>query len=113
MIQRGEVWWAALPQPIASEPGFRRPIAVIQSQAFNRSRIQTVIGVVLTSNLRLEDAPGNVRIPQKSSGLPRDSVANVSQIISVDRTFLVERAGRLQEGMMTRIGEGLRLVLGL
>jgi len=112
-MERGEVWWAQLPDPIASEPGFRRPVVVIQSNAFNRSRIRTIIAIVLTSNLRLAEAPGNVFIPASESGLPKDSVANVSQVITMDRTFLTEKCSRLPSQLMKSIDEGLRLVLSL
>ena len=88
---RGAIWWAELPDPLASEPGYRRPVLIIQSNAFNQSRIHTVIAVVITANLRLADAPGNVRLVASETGLPKDSVANVSQIITVDKTFLVEK----------------------
>ena len=98
---------------MGSEPGYRRPVLVVQSDAFNRSRIQTVVTVVLTSNLRLVEAPGNVLVPAMTSGLPKDSVANVSQIITVDRTFLVELVGRLRGRLLSSIEDGLRLVLGL
>ena len=112
-MERGEIWWAELPDPTASEPGFRRPVVVVQSNAFNRSRILTVIAVVLTSNLRLAEAPGNVLVPASDSGLPKDSVANVSQVITVDRTFLTERCGRLPMHLVKSIDDGLRLVLSL
>jgi mRNA interferase MazF len=112
-MERGEVWWARLPDPSASEPGYRRPVVIIQSDSFNRSRIRTVIAVVLTSNLRLAEAPGNLLIPSSQSGLPRDSVANVSQVITVDRDFLTEKAGCLQSKALRSIEEGLRLVLDL
>ncbi|MGH9888233.1 MAG: type II toxin-antitoxin system PemK/MazF family toxin [bacterium] len=111
VVRRGEVWWADLEEPRGSAPGFRRPLVVIQSDAFNESRIQTVIAVVVTSNLRLVDAPGNVFLPAKASGLPKDSVANVSQIVTVDREVLSERAASLDAGTMTAISRGLRLVL--
>ena len=110
-MERGEVWWAQLPDPSASEPGFRRPVVIIQSDSFNRSRIRTIIAVVLTSNLRLAEAPGNLWIPASASGLPRDSVANVSQVITVDRGLLTEKVGRLQSKALRSIEEGLRLVL--
>ena len=113
MIERGEVWWASLPDPRGAEPGFRRPLLVVQSDAFNRSRIQTVVAVVLTSNLRLVQAPGNVLVPKKVSGLPRDSVANVSQLITVDRDFLTERVGKLSGHQMREANAGLRLILAL
>ena len=94
VIERGQIWWADLNEPSGSEPGFRRPIVIMQSDAFNRSRLQTVVGVVLTSNLRLVEAPGNVLVPAKTAGLAKDAVANVSQIITIDRDFLSEpRAG--------------------
>jgi mRNA interferase MazF len=112
-VERGTVWWAALPEPTASEPGFRRPVVVVQADAFNRSRLRTVIAVVLTSNLRLAEAPGNVFVPARESGLPKDSAANVSQVITVDRSFLEEYAGQLPPRRMAAIGAGLRLVLAL
>jgi mRNA interferase MazF len=112
-MERGEVWWAQLPDPSASEPGFRRPVVIVQSDSFNRSRLRTIIAVVLTSNLRLAEAPGNLLIPASESGLPRDSVANVSQVITVDRGFLTEKAGRLRSKALRSIAEGLRLVLDL
>lgn len=113
VVERGEVWWADLGKPDGSEPGYRRPIIIVQSDAFNQSRINTVIGVVLTTNLRLIDAPGNVVVPSKAAGLPQDSVANVSQVITVDRDFLLERAGRVRGQLLKNIETGLRLVLGL
>jgi mRNA interferase MazF len=112
-MERGTVWWAQLPEPIASEPGFRRPVIIIQSNAFNRSRIRTIIAVVLTSNLRLAEAPGNVLIPVTDSGLPKDSVANVSQIITLDRTLLTEKCGRMPSRIMKGVDDGIRLVLSL
>lgn len=113
MIERGDVWWAELAEPRRSEPGFRRPLVVVQVDVFNRSRIQSVVCVVLTSNMRLADAPGNVVIAKRDSGLPKDSVANVSQIVTVDRAVLTERTGRLPALVRERIDRGLRLVLGL
>ena len=112
-MERGDIWWAQLPDPVASEPGFRRPVVIIQSNAFNRSRIRTVIAAVVTSNLRLADAPGNVLLPASESGLPKDSVVNVSQVITVDREFLTEKCGRLSSRLMRSVDEGLRLVLSL
>lgn len=113
VIERGEVWWADLGEPDGSEPGYRRPVVVVQSDAFNRSRLRTVIAVVLMTNLRLVEAPGNVLIPAKASGLPKDSIANVSQLITLDRNFLLERAGRIRGRIMHDLESGLRLVLGL
>ena len=112
-MERGAVWWAELPDPVASEPGFRRPVVIIQSNAFNRSRIKTVIAVLLTSNLRLAEAPGNVLIAAADSGLPKDSVANVSQVILVDKGFLSRQAGKLPSRVMKALDDGLRLVLSL
>ena len=113
VVERGQVWWADLDAPGGSEPGFRRPVLIVQDDAFNRSRLQTVIAVVLTSNVRLVDAPGNVLIPAKAAGLPKDSVANVSQVITLDRDFLDEPAGKLRGPLLKSIENGLRLVLGL
>ena len=112
-MERGEVWWAQLPDPIASEPGFRRPVLIIQSNTFNRSRIRTIMAVVLTSNLHLAEAPGNVLIPASEAGLPKDSVANVSQVITIDRTFLTEKCGKLPSSLIRAVDEGLRLALSL
>jgi mRNA interferase MazF len=113
VIERGQIWWADLGEPSGSEPGLRRPVLVVQSDAFNRSRLRTVVAVVLTSNLRLVEAPGNVLVPAKTSGLPRDSVVNVSQIITVDRDFLSEPAGRVRGQLLKDVENGLRLVLAL
>lgn len=110
---RGEIWWADLQAPRGSEPGFRRPVLVIQANSFNRSRIQTVIVAVISSNLRLADAPGNVLVPAHASGLARDSVVNVSQLITLDRSLLTEPVGRISERVMSEVVAGLRLVLEL
>jgi mRNA interferase MazF len=113
VIQRGEIWWAELPEPTASEPGYRRPVLVIQSNDFNRSRIATAIVVVITSNLKLTGAPGNVFLPQKATGLSKDSVANVSQIITVDKSFLTEKIGDLPTYLLEQIEVGLCLIMEL
>ncbi|MBN1873567.1 MAG: type II toxin-antitoxin system PemK/MazF family toxin [Anaerolineae bacterium] len=113
VIQRGEIWWATLPEPIGSEPGYRRPIIVIQSNAFNHSQIATVVAVIVTSNIRLAQAPGNVLLPKRATGLPQESVANVSQVITVDKQFLTERIGKLPANLVEQIEAGLRLVLEL
>ena len=112
-IQRGEIWWADLPEPRRSEPGYRCPVLVIQSDAFNRSRIQTAIVAVITTNLDLADAPGNVLLPARSAGLRRDSVVNVSQLLTLDRGFLTEHAGTLPPRLQLAVDEGLRSVLQL
>ena len=113
MIRRGQIWWADLEDPAASEPGYRRPVLIVQSDDFNRSRIQTVIAAVLTSNLRLSEAPGNVHLSARETGLPKDSVANVSQIVTLDKDFLTRKAGRLNESAMQAVEDGIRLVLSL
>ena len=113
VIERGEVWWADLGEPDGSEPGYRRPVVIVQSDAFNRSRLRTVIAVVLMTNIRLVEAPGNVLLPAKATALPKDSVANVSQVITVDRDFLLERAGRIRGQLLQDVDKGLRLVLAL
>ena len=112
MIAQGEVWWADLGTPIGSEPGFRRPVVVIQGEAFNRSSLRTVICVALTSNLRWAEAPGNVRLSPRATGLPRESVVNVSQIVTLDRDELVERVGRLSAARLELILAGVDVVLG-
>jgi mRNA interferase MazF len=112
VIAQGDVCWADLPEPVGSGPGFRRPVLVVQGDAFNRSRIATVVCVPLTSNLRWADAPGNVLLPARSTGLGRDSVANVSQLLTLDRDALTERAGRISARQLTLIFVGIDLVLG-
>ena len=113
VMYRGEIWWATLPDPTGSEPGYRRPVIIIQDDAFNRSKIQTIIVVIITSNLELAQAPGNVFLPKKDTGLPRDSVANVSQVITIDKSFLTERITSLSLEIQEEIDNGLRLVLYL
>jgi mRNA interferase MazF len=112
-IQRGEIWWADLPEPRRSEPGYRRPVLVVQADSFNVSRIQTTIVAVITTNLELADAPGNVMLPARSAGLPRDSVVNVSQLLTLDRSFLAEHAATLPPRLQRSVDEGLRMVLQL
>ena len=113
VVLRGDVWWVDLGEPRGFTPAYRRPIAIVQADAFNRSAVRTVIGVSLTTNLRLLDAPGNVLIPARATGLSRDSVANVSQLATIDRADLINKAGRLSNDLMTALGRGLRLVLDL
>lgn len=112
MISQGEIWWAELPDPTGSGPGFRRPVAVVQGDALNRSRLATVVCVPLTSNLRWADAPGNVALPARATRLPKDSVANVSQIVALDRTLLTERVGKLARATLDLILSGVDVVLG-
>lgn len=113
VIERGEIWWVDLPEPTGSEPGFRRPVLVIQADGFNHSRIATFIVLVITSNLRLAEAPGNVLLPKKITGLGKDSIANVSQVITVDKVFVTEKAGFIPASQLREIENGLRMVLGL
>ena len=112
MISQGDVRWASLADPVGSGPGFRRPVAVVQGDAFNASRIATTVVVPLTSNLRLAAAPGNVLLPAERTGLPKDSVANVSQIVSIDRGVLSDRTGQLTADDMQLVLAGIDLVLG-
>ena len=112
MISQGEIWWADLPSPARSEPGFRRPVVVVQGDAVNRSRIATVVCVRLTSNLKWADAPGNVRLAARSTGLRKDSVANVSQITALDRTFLTERVGKISAAKVELLLSGIDVILG-
>ncbi len=111
MISQGEIWWAALAEPGGSEPGFRRPVLVVQGDPFNRSRIATIVCVVLTSNLARAAAPGNVELRARSTSLPKDSVANVSQIVTLDRSMLVERVGRVTKTELARVLRGIDVVL--
>ena len=112
-MRRGEIWWAELPEPNSSEPGFRRPVVVVQSDDFNRSVVATVVVVPCTTSLRLADAPGNVLLPRRASGLPRDSVANVSQLLAASKSALCERVGTLPASLLLEIDAGMRMVLTL
>lgn len=112
MIAQGETWWVDLPEPEGSEPGFRRPVVVVQSDPFNRSRIATVVCVPLTSNLRWATAPGNVRLTANVTGLPKDSVANISQVVTLDKSTFTDRIGRLPATRLQEVIAGFLLLLG-
>lgn len=112
VIARGDVWWADLPDPVGSGSGLRRPVVVVQGDAINNSRIATVVCVPLTSNLKWAQAPGNVALAPNTTGLPKDSVANVSQIVALDRALLTERAGRLTRAKLELILSGIDVTLG-
>ena len=112
-MQRGDVWWANLPDASGSGAAFRRPVLLVQADSFTRSRIATIIAVVITSNLRLAAAPGNVLLRTRESGLPKDSVINVSQIVTLDKTDLDELVGQVSISTLAEVDQGLRLVLDL
>jgi mRNA interferase MazF len=112
VISQGEIWWADLPPPAGSGPGFRRPVVVVQCDALNRSRIATIICVPLTSNLKWGLAPGNVPLSPRLTGLPKDSVANVSQIITVDKELLTTRVGKLPAAKLELLLSGINMILG-
>ena len=112
VISQGDVCWAELPEPAGSGPGFRRPVVIVQGDALNRSRLATAVCVPLTSNLRWADAPGNVLLTAGMTGLPKDSVANVSQVVALDRTLLEERTGRISRAKIDLLLTGLDIVLG-
>ncbi|NOY24981.1 MAG: type II toxin-antitoxin system PemK/MazF family toxin [Oligoflexia bacterium] len=112
MTTQGEVWWADLGEPRGSAPGYRRPVVVVQGEAFNRSAIATVMCVPITSNLKWSRAPGNVALKPRHSGLSKDSVANVSQVVTLDRFALVERVGKLPSAKLDLVLRGIDIVLG-
>ncbi len=112
MISQGDVWWADLGDPLGSEPGFQRPVIIVQGDSFNRSAIRTVVVVPLTSNLKWASAPGNVRLTARATGLERDGVANVSQIVTIDRSTLIDRVGRLTSARLDLVLAGIDTVLG-
>lgn len=112
MIEQAEIWWADLDEPLGSGPGFRRPVLVVQGNAFNRSRIATVVCVPLTSNLKWADAPGNVLLPKSETGLPQDSVANVSLIVALDRQLLTDRVRKVPHRRLALVLSGIDTVLG-
>lgn len=113
VIERGQIWWADLPEPRGSSPGYEHPIVIIQSDDFNKTNINTVIGAVITSNLVLAEMPGNVLIKKNQSEIPKDSVVNVTQIVTIDNSELLEYVGKISERKMEQIERGLRLVLSL
>lgn len=110
---RGEIWWADLGIPFGSEPGFKRPVIIIQDDSFNRSRIQTVIVASITTNLSLADAPGNVYLESEETGLPRNGVLNISQLSTIDRRRLTEKVSVLSQSSMSELDYGLKLVLNI
>ena|SRR3989441_733675 len=112
VISQGEIWWADLPQPAGSGPGFRRPVVVVQGDSLNRSRIGTVVCIPLTSNVKWAKAPGNVMLSPRLTGLSRDSVANVSQIVSLDKALLTDRAGKLPGAQLALVLSGIDVMLG-
>jgi len=112
VVAQGEIWWAELPEPTGSAPGFRRPVVIVQGDALNRSKISTVVCVPLTSNLVWADAPGNVLLLAKTTGLPKDSVANVSQVVTLDKSMLADRVGKLPRAKLELVIAGLDVILG-
>ena len=113
VIERGEIWWTDLPEPQGSMPGYKHPVLILQSDKFNRSSLDTIIGVVITTNLRLKNMPGNILLTPRQSGLAQDSVLNITQIVTANKTDLMEFVGTLSEHKMEQINESLRLVLSL
>jgi mRNA interferase MazF len=112
-MKRGDIWWASLTPPDGAGPGFRRPVLIVQANSFNESQISTVLVAVITSNLALAQAPGNVRISKSDSGLSKASVVNVSQVLTIDRQFLTDRIGALPGRKMNSVNQGLKLVLSV
>lgn len=112
VIAQGEVWWADLGEPVGSEPGFRRPVLVVQCDSLNRSALATAVCVPLTSNLKWAAAPGNVALGARDTGLPKDSVANVSQIVTIDKGMLTERVGKVRAAKLELVFAGVDVVLG-
>lgn len=112
VVAQGDIFWAELPDPVGSGPGLRRPVVVVQSDALNASGLATVIVVPLTSNLRWSAAPGNIMLTRRQTGLPKDSVANVTQIVSIDRSILAGHVGRVSGARLKLILEGIDFALG-
>ncbi len=113
VIKRGAIWWADLGLPLGSGPGYRRPVLVIQADSFNQSKISTVIVAVITGNLILREAPGNVLLKKEVSDLSKDSIVNVSQLITVDKDVLTEFVGDVGVKEIKRVEKGLKTVLAL
>jgi len=112
-MKRGDIWWAALDEPMGSEPGYRRPVVIVSSNEFNQSKIKTVLVAIITSNLRLAEAPGNFSISKKESGLSKESVVNISQVLTLNKSFLSKKSGKLPSKKIIVLNEGLRLVLSI
>jgi mRNA interferase MazF len=112
VISQGDIWWADVPEPTGSRPGYRRPVVIVQADAFNRSAIRTVVCVAMTSNLKLANAPGNVLLRAREAGVPRPSVANVSQLMTLDQDSLTERIGTLSHARLDLILSGIDVILG-
>jgi len=112
-MKKGEIWWASLEEPRGSEPGFRRPVVIVSSNEFNKSKIHSVIVAAITSNTRLAEAPGNFTLTKKSSGLTRESVVNISQILTLDKSFLNKKSGTLNTKQAQLLNYGLQLALNI
>lgn len=112
-MKKGDIWWASLDEPIGSEPGYRRPVVIISSNDFNQSKIRTVIVAIITSNLRLAGAPGNIILSKKSTGIGRDSVLNISQLMTLDKSFLTEHIGKLSNKQLNFLDDSIKLVLSI
>ena len=112
MIAQGDICWGDLDDPLGAAPGYRRPLLIVQSDRFNQSLIRTVVCVPLTGTLRLANAPGNVLLRARDTGLDRDSVANVSGLLTADRAVLGERVGRVSRAQLDKVFSGIDLLLG-
>jgi len=113
VIRRGSICWADLAEPQGSRPAKRRPVLVIQADAFNASRLNTTLAAVITSNTGLAAMPGNVFLPAATSGLPKDSVVNITALVTLNKTDLDTETGHLSPALMSNVDRGLRRVLGL
>lgn len=113
VIQRGEIWWADLPEPTGSAPGYRRPVLIIQADIFNQTKLNTSIAVLITTNIDLGEMSGNVPLKKSQSGLPKDSIVNITQIFTLDKRLLLEYVSTISDRKMEQIDKGLRLVLEL
>ena len=112
--KKGEIWWADLDEPRGSEPGYRRPVVIVQSDDFNKSKIRTIIVVVISSNIRLAEAPGNIGLGvTKSTGLRKESVINISQVVTLDKSYLIKKVGKLLGSQKQELDEGLKLILDI
>jgi len=110
-VKRGEIWWASLEDPVGSAPGYKRPVVIISSNHFNSSKINTILVAIITSNLNLSEAPGNFELPKKNSGLSKKSVVNISQLLTLDKSYLTEKSGKLSNKQIEILNDGLKLVL--
>jgi mRNA interferase MazF len=113
VVKRGEIWWADLPEPVGAGPGYRRPVLIVSDDDYNQTTIQTVIVLSLTSNLKYARLANNIYLSKDETGLSTDSVINITQLGTIDRTLLEQRISNVSEATLFQLNESLKQVLGI